>query len=209
MNMTTNHQLNPYAVQLCTLGRWISAKQWVPAGSGDFSIRSDQHSCLITRQHKDKGELSPHDLQHLSWADGEARLPAHSSATSLLHVALYQASIQTKVVLHTQSVAANVLSQHFAGDHHQISGYAIQSVITGQQPSQQGCYLAIFDPQQPLPLLAASIRHRYPQLQQGFLLRGHGLFVWGDTLDQAKRHLEAWEFLLCCELERLKSSGPG
>ena len=41
MNTTTNFQLNPYAVQLCTLSRWISAKQWAPAGSGNFSIRSN------------------------------------------------------------------------------------------------------------------------------------------------------------------------
>ena len=30
----------------------------------------------------------------------------------------------------------------------------------------------------------------------GFLLRGHGLYTWGEDLGQAKRHLEILEFLL-------------
>ena len=30
----------------------------------------------------------------------------------------------------------------------------------------------------------------------GFLLRGHGLYTWGEDLAQAKRHVEILEFLL-------------
>jgi methylthioribulose-1-phosphate dehydratase len=30
----------------------------------------------------------------------------------------------------------------------------------------------------------------------GFLLRGHGLYTWGDDLAQARRHVEIFEFLL-------------
>jgi methylthioribulose-1-phosphate dehydratase len=30
----------------------------------------------------------------------------------------------------------------------------------------------------------------------GFLLRGHGLYTWGDDLAQARRHVEILEFLL-------------
>ena len=31
---------------------------------------------------------------------------------------------------------------------------------------------------------------------EGFLLRGHGLYTWGDDLAQARRHVEILEFLL-------------
>ncbi len=30
----------------------------------------------------------------------------------------------------------------------------------------------------------------------GFLLRGHGLYTWGASLHQAKRHVEILEFLM-------------
>ncbi|MBH0183915.1 MAG: hypothetical protein HP477_00420 [Nitrospira sp.] len=30
-------------------------------------------------------------------------------------------------------------------------------------------------------------------------MAGHGLYVWGRTLSDAKRHLETFEYLLQCE----------
>jgi methylthioribulose-1-phosphate dehydratase len=33
------------------------------------------------------------------------------------------------------------------------------------------------------------------------LLAGHGLYAWGETADDARRHVEALEFLLACHLE--------
>jgi methylthioribulose-1-phosphate dehydratase len=206
MNTTTNHQLNPYAIQLCTLSRWISAKQWAPAGSGDYSIRVTEHSGLITRAHKDKGELSPHDLVQLSWHGGEASLSAGVAASALLHVAIYQSFAQAKVVLHTHSVAANVWSRLIKSDHYLFSGYELQAVITGKPALECSCNLAIIDANQPVPQQAAELQRRVDQLESGLLIRGHGLYVWGDSLEQTRRQLEAWEFLISCELEQMKVS---
>ena len=33
------------------------------------------------------------------------------------------------------------------------------------------------------------------------LIDGHGLYAWGRDMPEARRHLEAFEFLLGCELE--------
>ena len=40
----------------------------------------------------------------------------------------------------------------------------------------------------------------------GYLIQGHGLYCWGNTLEDCMRNLEALEFMLHCELEmqRLK-----
>ena len=40
----------------------------------------------------------------------------------------------------------------------------------------------------------------------GYLIRGHGLYTWGKDMTETYRRLEAWEFLLDCELEQLKLS---
>ncbi len=206
MNMTTNHQLNPYAIQLCSLSRWISAKQWAPAGSGNFSIRSGEHSCLITAIGKDKGELSPHDLVQVRWQQGNVETVAAAPASVGLHVALYQQFFQAKVVLQTQSIAANVWSQLIRADHYLFSGYELQAVIT-RQLHRNHCNLVIIDAKQSPALQAAEVARRADELTSALLIRGHGLYVWGDTLEQTKQQLEAWEFLINCELERMKISG--
>jgi methylthioribulose-1-phosphate dehydratase len=38
----------------------------------------------------------------------------------------------------------------------------------------------------------------------GYLIDGHGLYAWGHDMAEARRHLEAFEFLLNCELEMRK-----
>jgi methylthioribulose-1-phosphate dehydratase len=40
-------------------------------------------------------------------------------------------------------------------------------------------------------------------LTHGFLLRRHGLYAWGKDLDEARRHLEIFEFLFEVEGRRL------
>ena len=35
----------------------------------------------------------------------------------------------------------------------------------------------------------------------GFLLAGHGIYAWGATAADARRHVEGLEFLLACHLE--------
>jgi methylthioribulose-1-phosphate dehydratase len=41
-------------------------------------------------------------------------------------------------------------------------------------------------------------------ITHGYLIEGHGIYTWGKTMNDARRHLDAFEFLLECELELLK-----
>ncbi|MDX5299004.1 MAG: class II aldolase/adducin family protein, partial [Gammaproteobacteria bacterium] len=43
----------------------------------------------------------------------------------------------------------------------------------------------------------------YPQ-RPGYLIRGHGLYTWGATMDDCLRHVEALEFLFECELATMR-----
>jgi methylthioribulose-1-phosphate dehydratase len=56
----------------------------------------------------------------------------------------------------------------------------------------------IFGNAQDIPVLAVEVEamlDRSPAVH-GFLLRGHGLYTWGEDLAQARRHVEIFEFLL-------------
>jgi methylthioribulose-1-phosphate dehydratase len=207
MNNTAQlHQLNPNAIALCALGRWIASRHWVPATGGNFSIRSTEHSALVTASGKDKGELSPQDLLPVSWQHGELSCPGKPSAETALHARLYQLDSQIKAVLHTHSVQATVFSRLINDDSYLFTGYEMQKAISGHSSHDTPCTLAVFDNTQDIPALAEQVRQRWQQqpLNWGLLVRGHGLYVWGRNLDEAKRHLEGWEFLINCELERLK-----
>jgi methylthioribulose-1-phosphate dehydratase len=207
MNNTAQlHQLNPNAIALCALGRWIANRHWVPATGGNFSIRSSEHSALVTASGKDKGELSPQDLLPVSWQDGKLSCPGTPSAETALHARLYQLDPAIKAVLHTHSVPATVFSRLISDDSYLFHGYEMQKAISGNSSHDIPCALALFDNTQDIPLLAQQVAQRWQQqaLNWGLLVRGHGLYVWGRSPDEAKRHLEGWEFLINCELERLK-----
>jgi methylthioribulose-1-phosphate dehydratase len=34
-----------------------------------------------------------------------------------------------------------------------------------------------------------------------YLIDGHGIYAWGRDMKEARRHLDAFEFLLACELD--------
>ncbi|MDH5613825.1 MAG: class II aldolase/adducin family protein, partial [Gammaproteobacteria bacterium] len=36
----------------------------------------------------------------------------------------------------------------------------------------------------------------------GYLIRGHGFYTWGNNMEDALRHVEAFEFLFECELKK-------
>jgi methylthioribulose-1-phosphate dehydratase len=41
----------------------------------------------------------------------------------------------------------------------------------------------------------------------GYLIDGHGIYTWGRDMPETRRHLEALEFLLGCELDLLQLRG--
>ena len=47
-----------------------------------------------------------------------------------------------------------------------------------------------------------------PPALPGYLIAGHGLYSWGDSVEEAARHLEAFEFLFECELAMRKVASP-
>ncbi|MEQ9358982.1 class II aldolase/adducin family protein [Coleofasciculus chthonoplastes] len=53
---------------------------------------------------------------------------------------------------------------------------------------------------------ADNLNHYLAQCDElfGFAIAGHGLYTWGNTIQAAKRYVEAWEFLLECRLLELR-----
>ncbi len=62
----------------------------------------------------------------------------------------------------------------------------------------------MFDNDQDIPRLQARVERHWdatPAPLPGYVIRGHGVYVWGEAMPEALARLEALEFMLSCELE--------
>jgi len=61
-----------------------------------------------------------------------------------------------------------------------------------------------------VPTIVPEVRERLDARIPGILLRKHGIYAWGANAFEAKRHIEAFEFLFeyVYRMELLKSGKP-
>ena len=206
----TVDDFQPQAQALCEVGRLFGEQQWCLATGGNFSLRVDEGHLLITRSGSDKARLTPDDLM-LCDLDGvpvDRRL--RPSAETALHVAVYRLEDSAGAVLHTHSVTSTVVSRATAEDL-VVEGFEMQKAIAGIASHDERLILPVVENGQDMRKLASLVRERYALghlRAHGFLVRGHGLYAWGDDLDSSRRHLEGLEFLLACHWqERLLRGG--
>lgn len=190
---------------LIDLGSWIGAKGWVPATGGNFSARFDS-GFVVTASGYDKGELNNDTFLTFNTLGERIAGEGKPSAETALHLAIYKLAPEARCVLHTHSVAATVLSRFIKGDRFSVTGYEMQKSLTGYVSHEQTLSIAIFDNDQDMDRLSAKVSEHFANepLQHGVLIRGHGLYAFGNSPKQAKQHLEGLEFLFACELERIK-----
>lgn len=177
-------------------------RHWLPATGGNLSLRLDEHHCLITASGVDKANLSETDLVKVD-LDGKVVEGPKPSAETLVHCALYASDPAIKAVFHTHSVASTLLSRKTPGDTLWLEGYEMQKAIRGVTSHLEPLAIACFDNTQDMQALAQDIKARYAAspFVGGLLLKGHGLYAFGDSAEEAWRHLEGLEFLLQCEWE--------
>ncbi|HVA29233.1 MAG TPA: methylthioribulose 1-phosphate dehydratase [Candidatus Baltobacteraceae bacterium] len=188
------------AGDLAAIGRFAASRGWVPATSGNFSRRIDGRTIAITRSGIDKGTIGAADLIAV---DLEAPLPPGVSAETPLHVARYRNDPGVGAIAHVHSVAATVLSRaDQARGYVQVDGFEMQKSI-GLTTHESTVRLPIFANDQDTQALARRIEAALGATPPvpGYLLAGHGLYAWGATMDETRRHLDGLEFLLACSLE--------
>ncbi len=190
------------AASLIEAGRRMDSSGWVPGSAGNLSARLDLESLAITRSGVHKGRLVAADVIEVS-LDGLALEPGQKpSAETLLHCQLYRLFPPVGAVLHGHSVAATVLSM-LPGEI-VFSGYEVVKAF-GFATHDLDVALPVFENDQDIARLAGLIEPVLLEDQPiGYVIRGHGVYAWGTSVEHAYWRLEALEFLLACELERRK-----
>jgi methylthioribulose-1-phosphate dehydratase len=194
------------ASDVAGIGRFAASRGWVPATSGNFSRRIDGSHIAITRSGIDKGNIRSEDLIVV---DLKGPLPPGVSAETPLHVARYRSDPNTGAIVHVHSVAATVLSRADAAKGAlELHGFEMHKSLRGITTHESSVRLPIFANNQDTVALAERIEEELENAPPvpGYLLSGHGLYAWGATMDDARRHLEGLEFLLQCALEERRIS---
>ena len=189
------------ASNLATIAKSFHGRGWLLGTSGNLSavVQREPLRLAMSPSGVDKGELVPDQMLTI---DENARIVNQDfgkpSDESLLHIRIVKER-GAGAVLHTHSVWNTILSDLYASEGGvTISGYEMLKGLQGVRTHDHSEWLPIIDNSQDMPALAESIAqtlNEHPNAH-GFLLRRHGLYSWGETLAQAKRHIEILEFLL-------------
>ncbi len=194
---------------LCATARWCYGRGWVPATSGNFSVRiveGPAERILITPSGLDKGVVTPQDLLEV---DGEGKAVTGNgkpSAETRLHLVLYRARPEAGAILHVHTVWNTLLSGRFASQGYlALEGYEILKGLSGVATHEYTERVPVLKNTQDYAELCSELAGAlgaYPDAH-GVLLSRHGLYTWGQSVAEARRHLEALEFLFEVEGRRL------
>src|SRR5580658_9768868 len=113
------------AESLCATARWCYTQGWVPATSGNFSVRAAGR-ILVTASGLDKGLLAPAGLLEVDLEGRVVSGEGKPSAETGLHLVLYKARPVAGAILHVHTVWNTLLSGIHAGKGHvAITGYEL------------------------------------------------------------------------------------
>ena len=186
--------------------RELSVAGWTPATSSNFSHRLDDRHAAITVSGRDKGKLTEADIMVVDFEGNAVGSDHVPSAETLLHTQLYKRIPEICCVLHTHSQAQTIASRLFSGAGHvHLEGYELLKAFAGNTTHDTEIDIPVLPNTQDMHTLAAQVDALLDQKPMwGYLIDGHGLYAWGRDMAEARRHLEAFEFLLGCELELRK-----
>lgn len=186
--------------ELADIGKGFYAKGWVVGTSGNFSARinAEPLRLCITASGNEKGDLD--ETNFLEIDDNADLLQGFGkpSAETFLHLAIYRLFPEAQSVLHTHSVWGTILSdRHFEKGGIEIKGYEMLKGLSGIKTHEHRETIPIIENSQDYIALAGvfeNVVRENPDIH-GIYLRRHGLYTWGESIAEAKRHIEIFEFL--------------
>ncbi|MBS0557290.1 MAG: methylthioribulose 1-phosphate dehydratase [Proteobacteria bacterium] len=189
---------------IATAGRKLGAQGLTPATSSNFSMRVDAAHIAITLSGRDKGALTADDVLLADMQGNPVGTSARPSAETALHTQIYARFADVNAVLHTHSRTQTVASRLYARDGVvRLDGYELQKAIAGHTSHEEAIDVPVFPNTQYMPELTARVDAWLDASRPlyGYLIEGHGLYTWGRDMAEAERHIEAFEFLLACEMD--------
>lgn len=188
------------AHDVMAMAHFAGERHWVPATSGNFSVRIDETFAAVTATGADKARLTEGEVIA---AEISGTKHPRASAEAPLHLMRYAADPSVGAVAHIHTLPATVLSRRHqtAGVLH-LEGWELLKAFSGIKTHETALDVPIVPNDQDTDRLAALVEERLKASgpAYGYLIAGHGLYVWGASAKDAIRHMEAFDFLLTAQL---------
>ncbi|MCY0864271.1 MAG: methylthioribulose 1-phosphate dehydratase [Sulfobacillus sp.] len=178
---------------LMTVSRRLAEYGWLPATSGNLSLKAPDHSVWITRSGSDKQVLAAEDILHMSPAGMILAGHGKPSFETAIHLAIYQVTDAT-AVFHVHTVANNLIARYADQGTITIGPHEMVKALDHWDETAQ-LQLPVLPNLADMDQLAQRVVDRLDPKVPGILLENHGIYVFGRSPAITLRYLEAWEFL--------------
>ena len=194
--------------ELADLKDELASRDWFFGTSGNLSIKltSNPVTFFVTASGKDKRKRTLEDFLLVD-VNGQKveETDLKPSAETLLHAEIYQKT-NAGCVLHVHTIDNNVISELYKNKGNvSFKGQEIIKAldIWGENAEIS---LPIIRNHAHIPTLAKEFSTWIDGDVGAVLIENHGITVWGRNAAEAKRHMEAWEFLFSYHLKILQIS---
>ncbi|WP_088014736.1 methylthioribulose 1-phosphate dehydratase [Gottfriedia acidiceleris] len=183
----------------------LADRDWFLGTSGNLSIKVNDEplNFLVTTSGKDKTKHTYDDFLLVNEFDqsvwDESKKP---SAEAILHRLIYQHT-NAKCVLHVHTLANNFITKDFPyEDELSFSGIEIIKAL-GLWEEDAEITIPIIKNHAHIPTLANEFLPHIKNDHGAVLIHNHGITVWAESAFEAKKHLEAYEFLFQYALQSI------
>jgi methylthioribulose-1-phosphate dehydratase len=186
--------------QLSTIKADFAARGWFPATSGNLSMRvgdivDQKFTFAVTASGKDKSQSTPEDFLLVN----ELSLPTDNtslkpSAETKIHSEIYRLT-GCGAIFHIHTVYNNLLSELcWEQGVIPIEGVELIKAFNIWE-EDANIEIPILPNYAEIGKIAEAIEGALIPRIPGIVLRKHGIYAWGADAFEAKRHLEAFEYL--------------
>ena len=186
--------------ELAETGREFYRRGWARGASGNFSIllaRKPLRLC-ITAAGNEKGTLDETNFLEL---DDDAEILqgfGRPSDETMLHLSIYRLRPRARCILYSQTVWGSILSdRHYVDGSIQMQGHEVLKGLVGVDTHEHTERIPIVEnssDQIALSHVIENVLLENPTIH-GIYIRRHGLYAWGETVEEARRNIEIFEFL--------------
>ncbi|MCK0473162.1 methylthioribulose 1-phosphate dehydratase [Halalkalibacter sp. APA_J-10(15)] len=190
--------------ELASIKRELAVRDWFPGTSGNLSIKVQDEplQCLVTVSGKDKYKETNEDFVLVNEDAEPLTDEGKPSAETVIHLEVYKKT-DAGCSLHVHTLDNNLISElYFEQGFITFKGVELIKAF-GIWAEDGQLTIPIVENYSDLPTLGKAISHVIEPDTKAVLIRNHGITVWGRNAFEAKRHLEACEFLFSYQMKLL------
>ncbi|MBX3281052.1 MAG: methylthioribulose 1-phosphate dehydratase [Acidobacteria bacterium] len=185
---------------LSATAREFYRRGWARGGSGNYSVLLARRPMRLAITAAGDEIASLDDTNFLELDDDAEIIQGFGrpSDETLLHLAIYRHRPRARCVLYTQTVPGLLLTDRcFVDGVLMLKDFEALKGIEGANSAARVEKIPIVENSADQVALSHVIANVLldNDSASAVLIRRHGLYVWGESIEQAKRHAEIFEFL--------------